>query len=229
MGRKKELTGVIFGKLFVIQESHKDSFGNYYWDCKCECGNQTKVVGYDLTRGKTQSCGCVNKIHQKSGTKIYWVWGSMKDRCTNQNNVAYNNYGGRGVKVCDRWLESFENFYEDMKFKYREGLTLERIDVNGDYEPGNCKWVTREDQNRNKRKMKNNTSGVTGIYKRYTEKSGWMFSASWVTMGGKRKTKTFSCNKYGEELAEILAIAVREKAIWELNKLGVQYAPNHGQ
>lgn len=93
--------------------------------------------------------GAVQKTHGMSDTKIYGVWTTMKARCYNKNNAKYKNYGERGIIVCDRWLK-FENFWEDVKFDYKEGLTIDRIDVNGNYEPSNCRWITNSKQQNNK-------------------------------------------------------------------------------
>lgn len=127
--------------------------------CKCICGTVKKVKQYHLKAGKSQSCGCYksewvinNKTtHGGSHTKLYKTWCNIKERCYNINAKDYKNYGGRGIKMCDRWLESFENFYADMGNKPTPNHSIDRDDVNGDYCKENCKWATNDEQRRNKR------------------------------------------------------------------------------
>lgn len=149
----KNLEGQKFGKLTVIKFEYKKNYIDYY-KCKCECGKEKIIRGYDLKSGKTKSCGCVAKgnhtIHKKSKTKLYWVWQSMKARCNNENNKRYKHYGGRGIKVCEEWSNDYSNFHNwAVQNGYKEGLTIDRIDVNKNYEPNNCRWVTKEVQANN--------------------------------------------------------------------------------
>jgi len=133
------------------------------WLCMCDCGVEKIISGYDIKNNHTKSCGCL-KNEQLSKRRVthgqargrkqspeYSTWHAMKRRCYGENTKSYKNYGGRGIKVCDRWLNSFENFYEDMGSKPSHELTLDRIDNNGNYELGNCRWGTEEQQRRNKR------------------------------------------------------------------------------
>ncbi len=164
----KDMKGQIISKLQVLNRVENDRFGNAMWLCKCECGNEVIVKGANLRNGKTKSCGCYNKevkrnlTHGMSGTKIYKRWLGMKGRCNNKDNTAYANYGGRGITICDEWLD-VENFINWATSNgYREDLTLERLDVNSNYNPENCVWVTRTQQNRNtRRNIKETINGTT--------------------------------------------------------------------
>jgi len=157
-----KLEGQKFGRLTVIKAVGKNKRNNICWLCECDCGNTVKVAGGHLRSGHTNSCGClikettkdINFKHGKTGTKNFHIWAGMRDRCNNPNNPAYKNYGGRGIKICQRWNE-FKNFLADMG-KKPKGLTLDRIDNDGNYEPKNCRWTTRKEQNRNSRQTKLN-------------------------------------------------------------------------
>lgn len=151
------LIGRKFFQLLVV-DFHKSTPGRHcrvYWKCLCDCGNKTIVRGDQLKR--TQSCGCLQKQmaskanlrHGYTGKSEYKIWGQMLDRCRNPQNPHYCNYGGRGISVDPRWL-SFENFIKDMGDR-PHGLTLDRIDNNGNYCKDNCQWISLKDQQRNKR------------------------------------------------------------------------------
>jgi hypothetical protein len=129
--------------------------------CRCDCGNYVNVDIRKLHNGHTKTCGCLNKEiitkHSLCGTPAYRTWQKMKQRCYNKNHEHYNDYGGRGITVCERWLNSFENFYKDMGTKPSPKHSIERINNNGDYELSNCRWATTKEQRRNTRQTINVT------------------------------------------------------------------------
>lgn len=135
-----------------------------FYLCRCFCGKETVVAKRDLVSGHTKSCGCrkknsylnfENKTHGKTHTPLYRVWDGMKTRCFNKNSKDFKRYGGRGIVVCDTWKVDFQSFYDwAIKSGYKNGLSIDRIDVNGNYEPKNCRWATIKQQSNNKRTSK---------------------------------------------------------------------------
>lgn len=161
---RKDLTGQRFGRLTVLgfvptkdEQSH--------WLCICDCGNKTTVVSNSLTLGHTQSCGCLHeeliasgkntRKHGESDTRLYTIWSSIKSRCYNKKNNRYQQYGNRGIAVCNEWKDNFAAFKEwAMTNGYDDTLTIDRINVNGNYECTNCRWISQKEQQRNKRSNK---------------------------------------------------------------------------
>ena len=141
--------------------------GNSYWHCRCDCGALKTVQGGHLKTGHTKSCGCLDKarktIHGKCESSEYAAYRGMKQRCYNEEGTAYPGYGGRGITVCPRWLNSVEDFLKDMGPKPSPEYSIDRIDNDGNYEPGNCRWATKTEQSINQRMRKDNSSGVTGV------------------------------------------------------------------
>jgi hypothetical protein len=158
----KDLTGQIFGRLTVLKRVGKKG-NNPLWECRCICGKVRQIIAYSLTSGASQSCGCLraerlgaatnkrNFKHGKSESKIHNAWEDMKNRCTNLKCRSYKDYGARGIKVCQRWNDSFDAFYADTGDP-PEGLSLERIDNEKGYGPDNCRWATQKEQCNNTRR-----------------------------------------------------------------------------
>ena len=162
MSKPIDITNQRFGSLVAISLVERTNQGAV-WECMCDCGNTTRVHAKTLRYGSVKSCGCgMGKSHGMSYTKTYRAWRSMQDRCYNTNRPNYGGYGGRGITVCDEWRSSFENFYRDMG-ECPDGLSLDRINVNGNYCKENCRWATQSVQVFNTRISKYNTSGKSGV------------------------------------------------------------------
>lgn len=167
MGKLIDLTGQRFGRLVVlgIDSKYIAPCGkrDAKWRCQCDCGKETTVIGRNLLSGRTRSCGCLHRellserdtVHGERFTRLYRIWSGMKSRCYIPSSTSYPWYGARGIAVCAEWKNSFVSFKNwAMSHGYQDDLTIDRINVDGNYEPDNCRWVTAEEQQHNKRVRK---------------------------------------------------------------------------
>lgn len=191
MGAFKDLTNKRFNRLVAIKTVGVDKNKKIIWECLCDCGNTCNVTSNSLMVKDTQSCGCLKKesrknrkpslTHGGSGTRLYSIWKGVRNRCFYLNSKNYERYGGRGITVCEEWKDNFVNFRDwSLSNGYKEGLTIDRIDNNGNYEPSNCKWSTNKEQQNNK---ENNVlityQNETKTLSQWAEEKGINNSALW--------------------------------------------------
>ena len=181
---KEDYIGLRYGRLVIISWEGKRGYHTYV-KCKCDCGNTKSIRLYRLETGETKSCGCIRKelfeetrkdwtTHGKANTRLYTIYKSMKDRCYSVKHKSYSNYGGKGIEICDEWLEDFMNFYNWAHNNgYKDNLTIDRIDSKGNYEPNNCRWATSKEQANNTSRNINITyQGETRTIKQWSEHLG---------------------------------------------------------
>ena len=192
--------GEVFGRLTVIRLVRTD--WKRLWRCCCKCGNIVAAKSNDLRSGLIVSCGCrkrdhlimMNTTHGETESPEYRTWDNMVSRCECENGPNFRYYGGRGIRVCNRWRESFSNFLADMGRRPGEGYSLDRINNDGDYEPGNCRWATQKEQMRNQRNNRKITvDGVTKTLVEWSEESGlgWKTIEYRVRVGWPSKRAVF--------------------------------------
>lgn len=207
-----------FGKLTLLEVLRRVGYEKIGYFI-CDCGNKTEGYINNVKSGKKRSCGClrkeylknpVQKKHGLSQTKTYSSWMNMLYRCNNSKATGYENYGGRGISVCERWL-SFENFLHDMGER-PEGKTIDRIDTNGNYEPSNCRWATKSEQISNSRKSRVASSFYKGV-SYYKHRDCW---EAYIDSNGKRK-------RVGYFKTEEEAFIAYKKAYIEANKTNPPY------
>lgn len=236
----KNLVGQTFGKLLVIRKASK-ILDHSLWACLCECGDYKIVRGANLTGGIIKGCGNCQKDNSNKGCAIkkkkkegisknklppeYSAWASMINRCHSKGNHAYKYYGAKGIKVCDRWRNSFKDFLSDVGSRPSSAHSLERLRGTVGYQPDNVKWVTIEIQARNKKKFRNNTSGKTGVF---FEKRRKTWVANIIDLEGKKYQKGFSIKKFGFMPAYTMACVLRDELVAQLNKQGAGYSIYHG-
>lgn len=181
-----DMTGKKIGKWIVLERAGRDKYGAATWACRCDCGKKGVVRGYSLQSGGSKGCkGCAsrekNMTHGESKTRLYSVWGNIRERCGNKNCSNYKYYGGRGIKVCPTWNESFEVFRDwSLANGYGKSLSIDRIDNDKGYSTDNCRWATKKQQQRNRRDNRYLTvNGITKLICEWAETVGISHHTLW--------------------------------------------------
>ena len=247
--RRKDHTNMRYGNVVGVEPTSKIKNSQIVWVWKCDCGAYFESVAGNFVFGKQANCpDCAreNGVRERAKkttkhgmveTKEYRTWCHIKERCFNKNDKSFSGYGDRGITMYEPWVHNFDLFFEHVGFAPKEGKwSLDRIDNTGNYEPGNVRWATDQQQARNKGKNCNNTSNVTGVRldcKSITKdgKRCEYWTAQWMDQFGKLCKAAYSIKKYGDEKAFFLACERRELEITKLNLiLGEQgYSKNHGK
>lgn len=180
-----DLTNKKVGRLTIL-ELYKGNGDSAIWKCRCDCGNIAYITQHCLLYRPTKSCGCLRKellskrsnLHHLSNTRIYKIWIDIKKRCYNSKHICYQNYGGRGITMCDDWKNDFKSFYNwSMNNGYQQNLSIDRINNDGNYEPSNCRWTNRKTQNNNTRHNHYITyNGKTLTLAQWSEELGFTYS-----------------------------------------------------
>lgn len=238
MGRALDLAGKKFNSLLVLNLSEKQIDGNRRWDCLCDCGGTTWVVGSRIVNGMTKSCGCMaaqysanNRgiiLHGMSRSSEYRAWQDAKLRCLKTDHKQFSFYGGRGITMQESWIDSFSNFFKYIGLKPTPEHSLDRIDNDSDYCEGNVRWATKLEQVANRGMNVTNKTGVCGVHLVCNPKNGFYhYKACWGPKDDIHN-RSFSVNKYGEDLAYKLAVDARLSGLAEL-KINSVYADKHGE
>ncbi len=198
----RDISGMKSARLTVLKFSHIDKKRNKVWDCECICGKIIKVEASKIIYGLRKSCGCsrnvftgVTKSFRDENKKEYKCFHQMRQRILNKKHKQYSSYGGRGISICERW-SLFKNFFDDMGKAPSKKHSIERKDVNGNYEPSNCKWATTQEQNCNKRNnIRINFRGEQMVLSEFANKVGIKYAAVYSTV--RKKGIEFAAKKYG--------------------------------
>ncbi len=200
MTKKKDLKGMIFNRWTVINEAENDKFQKGRWNCKCECGNKKIVSQSSLSKGASESCGCLHKkrvsSHGLSRHPLYRIIIGMIQRCYNPKDTGYHNYGGREIKVFEKWKHNKESFVKwALEHGWEKGLVIDRINGDGNYEPSNVRFITIAGNSANKRKQPNNTTGYTGILQRKYHKKNNTYACRLSINGVEKQLGVFKSKK----------------------------------
>lgn len=213
-----DLTGRRVGRWVVVSFAYSKKY-QAFWLCHCDCGTERTVRAGNLLRGLTTSCGCSHRTHGMTKTPIYRIWAQMIARCKYPTTTHYRHYGGRGIRVCDRWLNSFADFYADVGPRPSRRHTLDRMDVDGHYEPGNVRWATPAEQMQSQRRTKLTPEAVLDIRSRATPDNRSELAAeygvtttmidnvargrAWANIGGKIRSRGRASRTRQSEFAKI--------------------------